>query len=532
MTEASAQAQTGAGGSGRGRSLRAQIVAWNILALALLLGVLGGVVRYTVRTTIMASVDRELERQTHPPPRRPPPGGQRPEGRFGDGPPPEESAPPGRPPQEQRPPQGGGPPGNDGPLRRDGGDPNPYRARFFDLRGRPRDPSGDATPWDAGALTEAALGEPVYTDVTVAAVPLRVLSHPIPPTGPPQGVVQAAYPLTDVRRAMAGVDRALLILIPVALVCAGLAGAALTDRVLARVRLMTQAAGRISGQNFDARLPVSGADEFSELAATFNGMLGRQEAAFRQQQRLIEQQRRFTADASHELKTPLTVIKGNTSMALSAPPDPAQFQQTLQEIDRAADTMRRLVQDLLLLARSDGGQLGRERVELPVREILERAASAVAHWGGAPVRLSVSDPALTVCGTEDELVRLFGNLLDNAARHTPPEAEITVEACRRGTDVVVMVADAGPGIAPEHLPHLGERFYRVDNARSRPDGGTGLGLSICRGIVEAHGGTLTFDSTLGVGTTVHVSLPAASSPSGSASAGKGQARGRRGRGRL
>lgn len=119
-----------------------------------------------------------------------------------------------------------------------------------------------------------------------------------------------------------------------------------------------------------------------------------------------------------------------------------------------------------------------------------------------------TDETLSVRGDFDELTRLFSNLLDNAARHTPAEGEIVVTACRDGNSVVVTVADTGIGIAPEHLAHLGERFYRVDDARARTAGGTGLGLSICRGIVEAYGGTLTFASELGIGTAVTVVLPA------------------------
>jgi signal transduction histidine kinase len=254
---------------------------------------------------------------------------------------------------------------------------------------------------------------------------------------------------------------------------------------------------------------VSGNDEFSELADTFNGLLGRLESAFSEQQRLLEQQRRFTGDASHELKTPLTIIKGNTSMALDSESSVDGYRQTLREIDRAADTMSSLVQDLLLLARSDGGQLGTDRIELLLREVLERAISAIAYHRGAPVTLQIEDNALIVPGNEGELVRLFTNLLDNATRYTPVDGRITVRVGKQGNRVTVIIADTGTGIAAEHLAHLGERFYRVDSSRSRPAGGTGLGLSICKSIVDAHQGTMTFQSKVGVGTAVTITLPAA-----------------------
>ncbi len=474
------------------RSLRTQLVLWNVLALALLFAALGVVVRYAVQSTILASVDRELERRTGPPGGGPPDHGGGHNPLDGGGGPPDGAD---NPPDGDR----GGPFGRHGPPPNDR---DPYHPILFTAAGRPFRSFDTRPAWDSDALKRAARGQTVYSDVTVNDVPLRVLSRPFGPPGNSQGVVQAAYPLTDVQRAMAGLDRALLGLIPVALLCAGLAGAFLTDRVLRRVRLMTQAAGGISARNFSERLPVTGEDEFAQLAETFNAMLGRLQSAF-------EQQRRFTADASHELKTPLTIIKGNTSMTLTGRPAEAEYRQSLQEIDGAADTMGRLVQDLLLLARSDSGQLGRSRRDVPVREALELALARLPRRACAPVRLDGVNESLRVSGNGDELVRLFANLLDNAVRYTPKEGQVLVAAHGDGQNAVITVTDTGPGIAPEHLPHLGERFYRVDSARSRPDGGTGLGLSICRGIVEAHGGAMTFTGEPGVGTTVRVTLPSA-----------------------
>ncbi len=179
----------------------------------------------------------------------------------------------------------------------------------------------------------------------------------------------------------------------------------------------------------------------------------------------------------------------------------------MQEIGTAAETMSRLVRDLILLAHSDAGRLGRGRIELLARDFLERARARLPRAGAAPIRLVVADETLPVPGNEEELVRLFANLLTNAVHHTPPQGTITVTARRDGDQAVITVTDTGDGIAPEHLMHLGERFYRVDSTRSRADGGTGLGLSICRGIVEAYGGTMTFASVLGEGTTVTVTLP-------------------------
>ena len=486
----------------RRQSVRTQLVWWNILALALLLAALGVVVRTLVRSTIMASVDRELDGRTHPGPdhleeRRGGPGGGLPLG------PPDDHGPP----DEHGPPDDHGPPDNHGRPDHPRFEPNPYFPRRFDLEGHAQGPFRRSEPlWDPAAFALAKTGQVRYSTIIVGGEPIRVLSRPFPRRGPIAGVIQAPYPLADVNRALRGLDRALLLLLPVALLCAGLGGAWLTDRVLRRVRRLTQAAGNIGARDLSERLPVTGSDEFSELADTFNGLLGRLETAFGRQQRLIEQQRRFTADASHELKTPLTIIQGNTSLALSGHPDQAEYAQAMGEIGMAAETMSRLVRDLILLAQSDSGHLGQGRIELLLREVLERAVARVPRPTAA-VLLSLEDESLSIPGNEEELVRLFTNLLTNAARHTPAGGRIALTARREDSHVVVTVVDTGDGIAPEHLPHLGERFYRVDSARARLDGGTGLGLSIARSIVEAHGGTMAFASVLGEGTTVTVTLP-------------------------
>ena len=330
----------------------------------------------------------------------------------------------------------------------------------------------------------------------------RVLTQ----AAPPHGYVQAAYPLTEVSRTQAGLDHALLLLVPAALLGAGLAGAALTGRVLRPVRRITEAASAM-GDTLSARLPVQGEDEFGQMAATFNGLLNRLDASFRRQAQVLEQQRRFTADASHELKSPLTVIQGTANQISYGGLTDAESREAGTEIVEAAVQMSRLVQDLLLLARADEGRLGQNRVQLLLRDVLAQAIARVPRVG-SPVVMQVSEEALAVCANEDEMIRLFANLLQNAVQATPADGKIMVRAWRDGQDVVAEVLDTGSGIAPEHLAHLGERFYRTDFARGRQGGGTGLGLSICRGIVQAHGGTLTFASAPGVKTTATVRLSA------------------------
>ncbi|HEU4753921.1 MAG TPA: HAMP domain-containing sensor histidine kinase, partial [Armatimonadota bacterium] len=199
-------------------------------------------------------------------------------------------------------------------------------------------------------------------------------------------------------------------------------------------------------------------------------------------------------------------------LALSGPADMELYREALHAADQAADTMTRIVQDLLLLARSDAGKLGLELQPTSLREVLERAAAAVPKSEGAPICLLLPEEPVQVMADTHHLVRLFVNLLENAERHTPADGRIEVEVAPGSgrAPVAVRVRDTGEGIPPEHLPHVCERFYRIDASRARSGhplgGGTGLGLAICRSIAEAHGGTLQVESEVGRGTTVTVTL--------------------------
>ena len=450
-------------------SIRRRLTLWNVGVLALTLVVLGASLLYTLRTSLLRGVDQDLahfaqrvQRQAEDalPAQFPPPPRPGPQGRFAPS--------------------------------------------LLDLHGRPLAPFLRNMSWDQETFPLAARGQSVYSTIRFAGESVRVFSVPLRRGGQIIGVAQVARPLTDEYLEVRGVTRALLTLIPLALLIAGGGGAFLTGRALRPVRQITQAAGRIGAAGLSERLSVAGDDEFAELATTFNGMLGRLEDSFGRLTQAYEQQRRFTADASHELRTPLTIIKAQTSLALMEPRT-EEDRQTLDAIDQAADRTIRLVQDLLLLARSDAGHLHLKMTPLDLQDLLKQSQAAVIG-PSAPIFLELPDPLPIVCGNADALTRLFGNLLTNAARHTPLSGRITLHAESRGAHVIVRVADTGEGIPPEHLPHLGQRFYRVDAARSGEDGGTGLGLAICRSIAEAHGGTLTMESALGKGTVVSVTL--------------------------
>lgn len=454
-------------------SVRVRLALWNVGVLAFVLVGLGIIFSVTMRANINATINRRLSERAHhaqhfldtlPPPYRLPP-------------PPNDSLP----------------------------DPSgEMRPRLFDVLGRSFRP-GD-TPLDPAGLSRAKAGEPVYTNVRIAGVSVRVFSLPIWQAGRVVGIAQAGNSLTRIQTEIAEMTRTLVYLIPVVLLIAGLGGMFLTDRALRPVRRLASAAGQIEAEDLSQRLPVMGDDEFADLAVTINGMLSRLQASFERQEQAFEQQQRFAADASHELRTPLTIIKANTSLALSERRTETEYEKTLRAVDLAADRMTRIVQDLLLLARADAGQLAYKLVPTPLAEVLGSAAASLAIPDHAPISMDLSAKPIFVRGHGDSLVRLFSNLLENAARHTPGDGRIIVSVERIGGQVAVEVADTGIGIAPEHLPHVSERFYRVEAARSRAQGGTGLGLSICRSIAELHGGGLEITSLPGSGTTVRVLL--------------------------
>jgi len=469
-------------------SVRTRLALWNVGVLALVLVVLGTAFRLRMQVIGVAEADhrlagmaQEFERMADRPP-PPPPGG---------------SKPPGPPP----------------PRHRHGGPHDRFRPRLIDLSGHslfgPPEERHSESPWDARTYALAKQGQQTFSTIQVGSEPLRVLSVPLRRDGQIIGVGQIADTLGPLGHEVDRMTRSLLALIPLALLVAGLGGAFLTDRALRPVRQMSQAASRIEAASLSGRLPVAGRDEFAALAGTFNSMLARLERAFHEMEQAYERQRRFTADASHELRTPLTTIKANTSLALLTDGTAAEYRQSLEAADHAADRTIRLIQDLLLLARADAGEqpLRRESVALPA--LLMQAMEAIQTPGQAPIRLHLPSSLPCVAGDADALLRLFTNLLENAVRHTPPAGTITVTAQVQSASVQIAVTDTGEGIAPQHLPHLFERFYRVDAARSSSRGGTGLGLAISQSIAEAHGGRVDLESNVGAGTTARVTLPIA-----------------------
>ncbi|HEX2948792.1 MAG TPA: ATP-binding protein [Armatimonadota bacterium] len=387
--------------------------------------------------------------------------------------------------------------------------------RYFNMKAEPlfqhkNTEDNDVKPWDRHAVHQTILAKsPRYSmSQDGDRVPLRVFTRLVYRDGKPLGVIQVAMSYAEVQAVLEGLTTLLLLLVPCALVVAAMGGIFLTDRALRPVRQIITSAENLKPDDLSQRLPVVGADEFAHLSTTINRMLQRIEEAFCQLKDALDRERRFTSDASHELRTPLTAIKANATLALSDDATPEDYRESLQAINTAATSMHRLVNDLLLLARSDSGQLAVVHEPVNIHDLFLGASSMVGYRDDqATINIEELGEKDTVLGDAHQLQRLLVNLLENALHYTPKDGTITLSAQRQGDTIKLTVADTGEGIPPEHLPHLCERFYRVDPSRTRRQGGTGLGLAICRSIVEAHNGTLTIDSTPHVGTTVTVTLP-------------------------
>lgn len=306
---------------------------------------------------------------------------------------------------------------------------------------------------------------------------------------------------------LTALNRGVLLAAVMAGLVALLLGAVLVRQIIAPLRKLQAAAGAIAGGDLSQRVRASSRDEVGDVGHAFNQMA----EALERNERL---RRHMMADIAHELRTPLTVIQGQVEALLDGvfPLTPEQ----LAPVHDETLLLSRLVTDLRELALAEAGQLTIERGPVEMGDLARRVVSAVepaAAEKGIALSLEVDPNLPAVSADPDRLSQVLHNLLSNALRHTPEGGQIRVSAgiapMERGKDrvLLVSVADTGPGIPPEDLPHIFDRFYRADKSRSRAGGGSGLGLTIARYIVEAHGGRIWAQSRLGEGTEISFTIP-------------------------
>jgi len=356
---------------------------------------------------------------------------------------------------------------------------------------------------DDERLRAALDGRATISAVDGPGAAFRTRLAPILESGEVAGALAVGRTEDDVTDTLDGLLLVLGLSYPATLALASLGGVFLAGRALAPIDRLTRVARRISAEDLsrrlDLRLPD---DEVGRLARTFDEMLDRLDRAFRQQ-------RQFTSDASHELRTPLTAMKGQVEVALSRERSTDDYRGVLRLVNDEVDRLIRLVGSLLSLARADAGEIALRREDVDVGDLVRAACEQVrplAADRGLGLEVEAGG-AVTVRADQDLLLQLLLNLLDNALKYTPAGGRIAAGWRPAGAGAEVSVSNTGPGIAPEELPRIFDRFYRVDKARSRAEGGAGLGLSIAKWIAEAHGGTLTAASEPDRGVTFTVALP-------------------------
>jgi two-component system OmpR family sensor kinase len=363
--------------------------------------------------------------------------------------------------------------------------------------------------------SQALDGEPTLTTAPAVSgqTEYRLIAQPLGD----EGTVVVALPLTEVR----ATQRQLLLVGGVVgglvIVAIGVAAYWLTRRELRPLERMVEKSGVIAAGDLSQRVePDDPRTEVGRLGGALNAMLAEIERAFAEMERAFaervaaeERLRQFVADASHELRTPVTSIRGYAELYRRGAGDrPADLATVMRRIEQAGERMGELVEELLLLAQLDQG-LPLERQPVEVSAVVDAAVDAArAEEPERPIDADSQGP-LVVLGAESRLRRVIDNLLTNARVHTPAGTPIRVRLRAESEEVVLEVADEGPGVPAEEADKIFERFYRTDRSRPRSQGGVGLGLAIVRSVVEAHGGAVGYRARSGGGSVFKVVLPLA-----------------------
>ncbi len=369
----------------------------------------------------------------------------------------------------------------------------------------------DASGWifQSESIRGLALPAPVssrftpFTTEVIRSIPLRILTATMI-IGRNTYSIQVA---TDLRRSYetsAEILRIALWLAPLLLLASAVGGYWLSSRALAPVDRIIESSRQISFTNLDSRLvvPRTG-DELQRLSETLNQMIQRLEAAYLS---VVQ----FTADASHELRTPVAFIRTTAEVALVQPRTPESYRSALSSIHEESERITEIIEQLLILARADADRHTLKLAPIDVREPVSHALSKVlpiAHRKGIKLHADLPEDDATVLGDPTSLRRLFVILMDNALKYTPEGGAVTVRVSKDTDRICVAVRDTGNGIAERDLDKIFDRFYQADKARSRDAGGSGLGLSIGRWIAEAHGAEIRVESNLNPGSQFTVRFP-------------------------
>jgi heavy metal sensor kinase len=367
--------------------------------------------------------------------------------------------------------------------------------------------SSTSRPQQFTALLTAASTAPTYATANLSGEDLRAVGKVFDIKGRPYKVLM----VQSLREQVAGLAiarRAFYLINPLALLLASLGGYFLARKSLAPVIAMAEQCETIGAENLDERLPeLDPRNELGRLVRSFNGLLARLQASF-------QTQRRFMADASHELRTPVAIIRGESEVALSNELRTAgEYRESLAIVQDEGKRLARIVEDLFTLARADAGQYPIETSNMYLDETVAhcvRSVDSLATQRGLKLDYETSVHELFFTGDEGLLERMTLNILDNAIKYTPRGGSVRVRLERNGSSCKLAIADTGHGIPAELQSRIFERFFRANQARSREverNGSAGLGLAIARWIAELHGGALVLDRSNSEGSTFVISLP-------------------------
>lgn len=354
------------------------------------------------------------------------------------------------------------------------------------------------------SITGPLQGKPWHGTVTNAnGQQIRLYSTMLVNNSTIFGIVQVGQPLASVNQRMQDIIFLLLLFTPIVLMLSACGSYWLAGRAFRPMHRLTNIAHEIGAKDLHQRVPVPLAhDEVRELALIFNQMIGRLEYAF-------EQQRRFVADASHELRTPVSVLRSITDVALSQSSTPEEYVIVLKEINAESERLGKLINELLVLARADEGLVHFDhdavQLDLLTSDVVDSMEALAAE---RKISLKVGElQTATILGDAARLIQVIMSLVDNALTYTNVGGSVTLSVKTTKTHALLAVCDTGIGIASKDQLHIFERFYRADPARSRAASGSGLGLSIVSWVVHAHDGTVSVESKPGQGSTFTVTLP-------------------------
>jgi heavy metal sensor kinase len=357
-------------------------------------------------------------------------------------------------------------------------------------------------------VAPAATESPSFRNVRLGGKPFRFITQRIEVNGRSY-TVQTGVPTDQIIATLSLFRRYLLMIAPLLLFAAASGGCWLSRKALSPVDAITRTARSIGGSNLGDRLEkLSTGDELQRLSDTLNEMLARIEGAFLR----VTQ---FTADASHELRTPISLIRTEAEIALRKSRGSEEYREALRHILLEVERTSSLVEELLTLARADSG---RENLHLTLLDLRSAIAETANEWRqlvesrNLQFRQAIADCELPVLADRRAVQRLLAILLDNAAKYTPPPGVVELRLEARYDQAVVTVFDSGIGIAEQDQKKIFERFYRADKARNREFGGAGIGLAIADWIVQQHRGSIAVQSSLGNGSSFIISLPLKSRP--------------------